>query len=399
MPTLSRKIQRGEESPTLALAAKAMRMKDSGLDVASLTAGEPDFPTPRHVKEAAIRAIEANFTKYTANQGSPDLIQTIVRKFALENDLHFEPDQILVSNGAKQCIYTALQAVCNKGDEVIIISPYWVSYPEMVKLVDAVPVIVRTAIAQQFRPDVRAIRRAVSPKTKALILNSPNNPSGAVYTRSLLEDIAAVAHETGIFVISDEIYEKVIYDGHRHSSIGAVKSVRDHVITVNGVSKAFSMTGWRIGYMGGPPAVMEAAAKLQSHLTSNANSIAQKAAVAALSGSTAELEFMVAEFKQRRAFVIDALSGIRDVDAVVPEGAFYAFFGVERFYGRSFKGHRIKNSDDLAEYLLEHHHVGTMPGEAFGDNRCLRISYACSMQELEKGMKKLKTGLEELNHG
>lgn len=399
MLTLSRKIQRGEESQTLAIAAKAKRMKDSGIDVVSLTAGEPDFPTPRHVKEAAIKAIEANFTKYTANQGSPDLIQAIIRKFALDNDLHFEPDQILVSNGAKQSIYSALQAVCNKGDEVVIISPYWVSYPEMVKLVDAVPVVVKTTLEHQFQPDPRSIRRAISPKTKALILNSPNNPTGAVYSRSLLEDIASIVHETGIFVISDEIYEKVIYDGHRHFSIGAVKKVKDHVITVNGVSKAFSMTGWRIGYMGGPPAVLEAAAKFQSQLTSNANSIAQKATVAALSGSTNDLDAMVAEFDRRREYVVKSLSAMKDVDVATPTGAFYAFFGVEKFYGRKFKEQRVIDSDGLAQYLLEHHHVGAMPGSAFGDDRCLRISFACSMSELERGMKKLKAGLEALNHG
>jgi aspartate aminotransferase len=399
MPTLSRKVQQGEESQTLAIATKAKRLKDSGIDIVSLTAGEPDFPTPRHIKEAAIKAIEANFTKYTANEGAPDLIQAIIKKLSLENGLHFEPDQILVSNGAKQSIYNALQAICNKGDEVVIITPYWVSYPEMVKLVDAVPIFVKTTIEQKFKPDVRSIRRAINEKTKALIINSPNNPTGTVYTRSLLEEIAAVVKETGIYVISDEIYEKVLYDGARHFSIGSLRGVKDLVITVNGVSKAFSMTGWRIGYMGGPIAVMKAAAKFQSQVTSNANSIAQKATVAALSGSTNDLDAMVAEFKRRRDFVIDSLSAIREVKIFVPEGAFYVFFGVEKFLGRKFNGQLINKSTDLAEYLLEKHGVATMPGFAFGDDKCLRISYACSMGELEKGMKRLKAALEGLNHG
>jgi len=396
MLTLSRKAQQVEESQTLALTAKARQMKDSGIDVVSLTAGEPDFATPRHIKEAAIKAIEANFTKYTANQGTPDLVQAIIKKFSLENGLHFEPGQILVSNGAKHSIFNALQAICNKGDEVVIISPYWVSYPEMVKLVDGVPVIVRTTIEQKFKPDLRALRRAINMKTKAVIINSPGNPTGTVYSQSLLEDIATIVRDTGIFVISDEIYEKVIYDDFKHFSIGAVKAVRDQVVTVNGVSKAFSMTGWRIGYMGGPPAVMEAAARVQSQLTSNANSIAQKATVAALSGSLNDIDVMVTEFKRRRDFVCESLSSIRDLGMAVPEGAFYVFFDVGKYYGREFKGRLIKNSADISQYLLEHHKVATIPGFVFGDDKCVRISFACSMSELEMGLKRLKEGLEAL---
>lgn len=396
MPTLSRKVQQGEQSQTLALSEKAKRMKDSGIDVISLTAGEPDFPTPRHVKEAAIKAIEANFTKYTANQGTPELIKAIIKKFSLENNLHFEPDQILVSNGAKHSIYNTLQAICNKGDEVVIISPYWVSYPEMVKLVDAVPVFVEAGIENKFKPDVRAIRRAINQKTKAIILNSPNNPTGAVFSRSLLEEIGAIVKETGIFVISDEIYERVMYDENKHFCIGSIKIIRDQVITVNGVSKAFSMTGWRIGYMGGPVEVVQAAAKFQSQLTSNANSIAQKATVAALGGSTNDLDKMVIEFQRRRDYACSILSTIRDVQVTIPEGAFYVFFQVKKFFGRKHKGQLIKNSADVSQYLLEHHHVGTIPGSAFGDDTCVRISYACSMTELEKGVKRIKAGLEGL---
>ncbi len=397
MLTLSRKVQEVEESQTLALTARAKRMTDVGLDVVSLTAGEPDFPTPRHVKEAAIKAIEADFTHYTANQGIAELIGAIVKKFSSENDLHFDPNQILVSSGAKQSIFNALQAICNKGDEVVIISPYWVSYPEMVKLVDAVPVIAQSKIEDRFKPDLRKLRQAIHPRTKAIILNSPGNPTGMVYTRSELEDIAAIVRETGIYVITDEIYEKVIYDGHRHFSIGSIKSIRDQVVTVNGVSKAFAMTGWRIGYMGGPPAVLEAAAKIQSQVTSNANSLAQKAAVAALCGSVSQIEKMVTEFKRRRDFVYESLSSIRDVHATLPEGAFYVFFSVEGFYGRKGNGQLIKNSADMGEYLLMHHNVALIPGLAFGANNCMRISYACSMGELEKGMQRIKKALESLN--
>lgn len=396
MLTLSNKIRTIEESQTLALTAKAKRMKDSGLDVVSLTAGEPDFPTPRHIKEAAIKAIEANFTKYTANCGTPDLVDAIIRKFSNDNDLHFEPQQIVVSAGAKQSIFNVLQAICNKGDEVVFFSPYWVSYPEMVKMADATPVIVPTRIEDGFKPELRRLRQSINAKTKALILNSPNNPSGVVFTQSELEDIAAIVRETNIFVISDEIYEKVIYDGNKHFSIGSIKAIRDQVIAVNGVSKAFSMTGWRIGYAGGPHAVMEAAGRVQSQVTSNANSIAQKATVAGLTGSKTDILSMVEEFKRRRDFVYEKLSAIRGVTVTNPGGAFYFLFDVSKFYGKKFNGQLIKNSADMGTYLLDHHHVGSVPGVAFGDDRCLRISYACSMTELEKGMTRITQGLEAL---
>lgn len=397
MLTLSGKIRSIEESQTLALTAKAKRMKESGIDVVSLTAGEPDFPTPRHVKEAAIMAIESNFTKYTPNSGTPDLVTAIIRKFSSENDLHFSPQQILVSSGAKQSIFNALQAICNKGDEVVFFSPYWVSYPEMVKMADAVPVIVPTSIENMFKPDLRKLRHAINAKTKALILNSPNNPSGVVFTRSELEDIAEIVREKGIFVISDEIYEKVMYDSNKHFSIGAIKAIRDQVITVNGMSKAFSMTGWRIGYAGGPLEVMELAAKVQSQVTSNANSIAQKAAERALTGPVGDIAQMVAEFKKRRDFVYHKLSEIPGVKVTLPGGAFYFLFDVSSYYGRKANGQAIWNSDDMGRYLLEKHHVAGVPGVAFGDDKTLRISYACSMQELEKGTERIRRGLESLS--
>ncbi len=397
MLTLSGKIRSIEESQTLALTAKAKRMKDSGIDVVSLTAGEPDFPTPRHVKEAAIMAIEANFTKYTPNSGTPDLVKAIIKKFSTENDLHFSHQQILVSAGAKQSIFNVLQAICNKGDEVVFFSPYWVSYPEMVKMADAVPVIVPTSIEDKFKPDLRKLRHAVNSKTKAIILNSPNNPSGVVFTRSELEDIAEIVRDAGIFVISDEIYEKVMYDGNKHFSIGSIKAISDQVITVNGMSKAFSMTGWRIGYAGGPLGVMEMAAKVQSQVTSNANSIAQKAAERALSGPIGDIDRMVTEFKNRRDFVYQKLSEIPGVKVTLPGGAFYFLFDMSSYYGRKSGGQAIRSSADMGTYLLEQHHVAGVPGVAFGDDKTLRISYACSMGELEKGTERIRKGLESLS--
>jgi aspartate aminotransferase len=396
MRILSSKIRNVEESQTLALAAKATRLKAQGIDVVSLTAGEPDFPTPRHVKEAAIKAIEANFTKYTATAGIPELLDAIVNKFSNENELHFARDQIVVSSGAKQSIYNVLQALCNKGDEVVFFAPYWVSYPEMVKMADATPVVVTTTVAEQFKPNLRKLEHAINAKTKALIINSPNNPSGVVYTRSELEEIAEIVRRTGIFVISDEIYEKVIYDGNKHFSIGSINAIRDQVITVNGVSKAFAMTGWRIGYAGGPPDVMQAAAKVQSQVTSNPNSIAQKATIAALNGSSNDIHTMVEAFAQRRDFVFAKLSEIRGVRAINPGGAFYFLFDVSSFYGKKFRDQLVRNSATMGTYLLDMHRVATIPGIAFGNDDCLRISYACSMSELEKGLARIKEGLEAL---
>ncbi|MBX2991180.1 MAG: pyridoxal phosphate-dependent aminotransferase [Bacteroidetes bacterium] len=397
MLVLSDKIKHIEESQTLALSGKAKRMKDSGIDVVSLTAGEPDFPTPRHIKDAAITAIENNFTKYTQNAGSPDLIDAIVRKFTHENNLFFGHNQILVSAGAKQSIFNVLQAICNKGDEVLFFSPYWVSYPEIVKLADAIPVPVPTSIANNFKPDIEQLRKAITPKTKALIINSPNNPSGVVFSQDDMESIGSIVKDANIFVIADEIYEKVVYDSNRHFSIGSIKSLRDNAITVNGVSKAFSMTGWRVGYAGGPAAVIEAAAKVQTQVTSNANSIAQKATVTALTVPTPDLQTMVSAFKERRDVVYKHLSAMTDVRVALPGGAFYFFFDVSKLYGRKFQNHVMRNSADMGTYLLDHHHVATVPGVAFGDDSCLRISYACSLPELEKGLERIKTGFEMLS--
>jgi aspartate aminotransferase len=266
----------------------------------------------------------------------------------------------------------------------------------MVKMADATPVIVKTTAEEQFKPNLRKLQHAINAKTKALIINSPNNPSGVVFTRSELEDIAHIVREAGIYVVSDEIYEKVIYDDNKHFSIGSIKDIRDQVITVNGVSKAFAMTGWRIGYAGGPLDVMQAAAKVQSQVTSNANSIAQKATIAALNGSSNDIHTMVEAFGERRNFVFEKLSGIRGVRVLNPGGAFYFLFDVSKFYGKRFRDQHIRNSAAMGTYLLDTHLVATIPGVAFGDDNCLRISYACSMAELEKGLARIKEGLEAL---
>jgi aspartate aminotransferase len=396
MKSLSLKVQQIEESQTLALTQTARALKEAGVDVVSLTAGEPDFNTPPHVKMAAIQAIEENFTHYTANQGIPQLVKAVVEKFERDNGLHFEPSQILVSSGAKHSIFNALQAICNRGDEVIVPAPYWVSYPEMVKLVDAKPVIVRTSQEAQFKMTPRQLRHAVNTKTKALLLNTPSNPTGAVYSQGELEELAEVVKETGIYVIADEIYEKVIYDGARHFSLGSIKEIRDQVVTVNGVSKAYAMTGWRIGYLGAAHAIAEAAAKVQSQVTSNANSIAQRAAVAALTAPTNDVEVMVKEFLRRRDFVVGELGKIAGLDVPIPKGAFYLFPSVKAFVGKRVNGKLIKDDAALCRFFLEEEHLVMVPGGPFGTKNHIRLSYASSLNELEKAVDRLARGFRTL---
>lgn len=397
MHPLSRKIGDIEESQTLAFSQKARLMKDAGKDVVSLTAGEPDFPTPRHIKEAAIRAIEADFSHYTANQGTPELIEAVIDKFSADNGLQFSPAQVIVSSGAKQSIFNALRALLNPGDEVVIPAPYWVSYPAMVRLADGRPVIAASRSGGGFRPDPRAIRKAIGPKTRVLILNSPCNPTGVVQTPSEIEEIASIVKETGVTVISDEIYEKVIFDGRRHKSIGAIKSIAQQVVTVNGVSKAYAMTGWRIGYMGGPEEIIRAAAKVQGQVTNHPNAIAQKATIAALRGPQGPIEEMTAEFQRRRDYVAERCSALRRVQVHPPDGAMFFFFNVEGYLGAASPAGPIRNALDLVMHLLERHHVALVPGDGFGDPRCVRLSFACAMSELEKGMNRLVAGLSELD--
>jgi aspartate aminotransferase len=397
MLKLSTKVASLEASQTLVLFARAKKMKAEGLDVISLTAGEPDFPTPHAVKEAGIRAINENFTKYTPNAGMPELLAAIADKLRRENAIAVEPSQILVSNGAKHSIYNALQAICNRGDEVIIPAPYWVSYPEMVKLVDAKPVIIQTTAKNHFKMTPAQLRRVISKKTKALILNSPNNPTGSVYTREELLALADVVRKTGIFVISDEIYEKVIFDGIQHFSLGSVEAIRDQVITVNGVSKAYAMTGWRIGYLAAHKDVVAAAEKVQSQVTSNASSVSQRAALAALTTNLeSEIRTMVSEFDRRRRFLIDAFQSLGTVAFNHPRGAFYLFVHVKPYLNTVADGKKIATSDDLCEYFLMKHHVAMVPGTGFGAKDWMRISYACSMGELEKAVERLRRGFASL---
>ena len=396
MPKLSEKILNLAESETLRISALAKNMKAQGIDVVSLSAGEPDFPTPEHVKEAAIQAIKENFTKYTQNQGIPELINAIIEKFRRDNNIENKPTEILVSNGAKHSIFNALQAICNPGDEVIIPAPYWVSYPSMVALVDAKPVILKTDIRSSFKITPEQLKETITEKTKALIFNSPSNPTGTVYTEDEIRKIAEVVYEKNIFVISDEIYEKIIYEG-KHFSMASIKELKNLVITINGVSKAYAMTGWRIGYLGASEEIVKLANKVQGQMTSNASSISQKAALAALTGPQEPVRKMVNEFKIRRDFLCSELKQIPGIEVFVPSGAFYVFPKVSAYYGRSYNGMVIKNSNDFCEFLLKEEKLAIIPGDAFGMDEYVRISYAASMEELMKGVERFRRAIEKLS--
>lgn len=396
MKSLSRVVDKTEASQTLALTALAKKLYAEGVDVVTLTAGEPDFPTPFHVKEAAKKAIENNRTTYTQNAGIPELRKAIAEKFQKDNNLFFSPDQILVSNGAKHSLYNTLKAICNDGDEVIIPAPYWVSYPQMVALVDAIPVVVPTREENEFKLTPDELSEAITDKTKALLFCTPSNPTGSVYSRKQLEDLAKVVAEHEIYVVADEIYEKVIYDGAEHFSIGSVPAIRDFVITVNGFSKAYSMTGWRIGFLGARQGIVTNAEKVQGQVTSNASSISQYAALAALAGPEDELRSMAAEFRRRRDFIHGEVTSIEGISCIKPKGAFYIFPNVSAYYGRTFKGKKIESGDDIAQFLLDEERVVVVPGSGFGAMDHVRISYACSMSELERAAERLNRGFKKL---
>jgi aspartate aminotransferase len=382
-----------EESKTLAITSLVKKLKAEGKNVLSFSAGEPDFPTPGFIKEAAIKAINNNFTSYTPNEGYPDLIKTIIKKFKEDNNLEFNPENILVSSGAKHSLFNILQAICNPGDEVIFQSPYWVSYPEMVKLARANSVIVNAGVETEYKILPRDLDKAITDKTKVFLFNSPSNPTGAVYSQKEILALADVLKGKDIFILSDEIYEKIIFDGEEHFSIGAVDFLKEKTITVNGVSKAYAMTGWRIGYAGGSKNIIKLARNLQSHSTSNAASISQAAAQAALSQHSEEINEMVKEFKKRRDFIVSELNKIDGIKCPTPKGAFYVFYDVSSYYGKNINGLEIKDSTSFCNNILSGQNVGLVPGIAFGNDNCVRMSYACSLEQIEDGIGRLHKAL------
>ncbi len=365
-------------SLTLSIDSKAKAMKAEGIDVCGFGAGEPDSDTPEHIKRAAIEALEAGFTKYTPNAGIPELRQAIADKLAADNGLNYRAGQVVVSNGAKHACYNAILATCQPGDEVIIPAPYWVSYPDMVRLVGAEPVIVPTSERNAWKMRPEDFENAMTPRTKMLIMNSPGNPTGSVYTREELEAIVNVAAEEDIYVLSDEIYEKLVYDDAKHVSIGSLsKEAYDLTITVNGFSKSYAMTGWRLGYLAAPDAVVKAVDSIQSHTSSNPSSFSQYGALAALKGDQQPLADMREEFDMRRNYMFDRISKISNVTAVKPKGAFYILVNISQLG---------LTSQNFADRLLSKANVAVVPGAAFGDDRTVRFSYATSLDVIKKGL-------------
>jgi aspartate aminotransferase len=385
-----------QPSATLALAQKAAELKRQGRDVISFTTGEPDFDTPAGVKAAAVAAIESGFTKYTASSGILELKEAICHKLWHENGVSYSPEEVIVSAGAKQAIYNVLQAVCDPGSEVIIPTPCWVSYPEQVKLAGGVPVFVRFTPDSGFGLDLAAVKAALTPRTVAVIINSPNNPTGAVYEQEALHELGELALERKFWIISDEVYEKLTYDGTRHVSIASLDPrFKEVVVTVNGVSKTFAMTGWRIGYAAGPRQLIAAMGRIQDHVTGNANSIAQKAALFALTQSR-DYEIMRLEYEIRRDLMISELAQVPGVRAYKPRGAFYLFPEVSALFGRAAGKKVVANSWDLADFLLEEAAVAVVPGAAFHGEGCIRLTFAVARDRIEEGVRRIVEALSLL---
>jgi len=394
---LAGRVAKVKPSETLAITAKANALRAEGRDVIGFGAGEPDFDTPDHIKQAAIKAIEAGFTKYTPVGGTDELKDAIIQKLAVDNHLEYKRSQIVVSCGAKHTLYNLAQVLIEEGDEVIVPAPYWVSYPDIVVLAGGTPVIVNTSEKEGFKMQPRQLKAAITTRTKALVLNGPSNPTGAGYSPDDLKALAVVLADTDIFIISDDIYEKILYTNYPFANMAMVdESLKDRTIVVNGVSKAYAMTGWRIGYAAGPQEIIGAMGKIQGQSTSNPTSIAQKASVAALNGDQSVVEMMVREFKKRRDYIVEALNDIQGISCLMPEGAFYVFPNVSSIYGSSFAGRKIATSTDFIEYLLDEANVATVPGAAFGNDQHIRLSYATSMKNIEEGVKRMKNAVAKL---
>lgn len=396
MAQLSDRLNRLSPSATLAMSQKSGEMKAQGIDVINLSVGEPDFNTPDHIKDAAKKAVDENYSRYSPVPGYPELRKAIVDKLQKENDLEYGLNEVLVSNGAKQCVCNAVMALVNNGDEVIVPAPYWVSYPQMVKLAGGIPVYVNAGFEQNFKMTPQQLEAAITPKTKMLILCSPSNPTGSVYSKEELQALAdVIRRHDDLYVLADEIYEHINYVG-KHASIAQFDGMKERCIIVNGVSKAYAMTGWRIGYMAAPEWIIKGCNKLQGQYTSGPCSVSQKAAEAAYTLDQGCVEDMRLAFERRRNLVVKLAKEIDGLEVNVPEGAFYLFPKCSSFFGKRTDGYVINNATDLAMYLLEVGHVATVSGDAFGDPECIRFSYATSDDNLREAMKRIKEVLEKL---
>ncbi|APM41228.1 pyridoxal phosphate-dependent aminotransferase [Clostridium kluyveri] len=388
---LSKKAEKIQPSITLAITAKAKKMKSDGIDVIGFGAGEPDFNTPENIQQAAVNAMKEGYTKYTPASGIAELKKAIVKKFKKDNDLKYDENQIIISTGAKQCLTNVFAATLNPGDEVIIAVPYWVSYPELVKLSDGIPVFIDTKKENDFKYTAEDLKAAYSEKTKMIIINNPNNPTGTIYSKEELEKIADFAREKDILILSDEIYEKLIYDEMEHVSIaGLSEDAYKRTIVINGVSKTYAMTGWRIGYAAADKDIIKLMSNIQSHTTGNPNSIAQYASVAAIDGEESQIEEMVREFKRRRDYMVDKISKIPGVSYLNPKGAFYVMLNISETFGKSVDGVTIDDSLNFSEQLLEKEKVAVVPGLGFGIDGYVRLSYATSMENIKEGLDRIE---------
>ena len=391
---LSERVKNLATSQTLAMAAKARELRSQGKDVIGLSLGEPDFNIPDFIKEAAKKAIDENYNSYTPVDGYLDLKKAIIKKFERDNGLIYSPSQIVVSTGAKQALYNIASVLINPGDEVILPCPYWVSYADIVKLKGGIPVEVKTDIENDFKMTGAQLENAITEKTKMIWFSSPCNPSGSVYSDEELLALSKVLENyENIFIVSDEIYEHINYQGG-HNSIGTYNAVKDRTITVNGVSKAFAMTGWRIGYIGAPEWIARACNKVQGQVTSGANCIAQRAVITALNENPDKIEYMVEEFKARRDLILELLGEIKGFNCNIPDGAFYVFPDISHYFGRTIDGFEINNASDMSMFLLEKALVATVTGNAFGNPNCIRISYAASKEQIVEAVKRIKSAVE-----
>jgi aspartate aminotransferase len=392
---LSNRINNLPVSATLAMAAKARELKENGVDIIGLSLGEPDFNTPDFIKKAAIQAIDDNYNSYTPVDGYGELKKSICNKFKRDNDLDYESNQVVVSTGAKQSIANTIQVLINPGDDVLLVAPYWVSYSAIVTLAEGNPIEIRSDISSDFKITPLQLENAITKRTKLVVINSPNNPSGSVYTEKEYLGLAKVLEKyPEIYILSDEIYEHINY-GVPHFSFAKIPSMFDRTITVNGVAKAFAMTGWRIGYLGAPYWIAKACTKMQGQITSGANCIAQRATIAALEAPVSEIQYMIDEFKERRKLIIDLLNEIEGIKLNEPKGAFYVFPDVSSFFGKTIKGKKINNASEFAIFLLEEAHVATVTGEAFGSPNNIRISYAASKEEIKKAISRIKKAIKD----
>lgn len=395
MDALSARINSLPASATLTMAAKARELKNQGVDVIGLSLGEPDFNTPEFIKDAAIQAVNDNYNSYSPVDGYAELKQAIITKFKRDNGLDYDASQIVVSTGAKQSIANVCMVLLNPGDEVLLPAPYWVSYSAIATLAEAKSTIIPTSIDDDFKITPEQLEAAITPKTKLIMFNSPNNPSGTIYTEEEYRALAKVLEKhPDIYILSDEIYEHINY-GAPHYSLAAIPELYDRTITVNGVAKAFAMTGWRIGYIGAPTWIAKACNKMQGQITSGANCIAQRATITALEAPVSNIQYMVDEFKNRRSRIIELLSQIDGFKINEPEGAFYVFPDISAFFGKTLGGKTIDNASDFALYLLEEAHVATVTGDAFGNGDCIRISYAASLEEIETAVARIAKALRK----